>query len=440
MIKNYVATLTSELFNLLQNNETVALSFHFEDSHFIRFNQSKVRQNTYIRQNEMAITFQKNLKEMNTVILLTLDFAQDLKKYQQVLTDFRKNIDRIDISPKFTAVKNNGHSELIKKVLRPDLEQILPWILNHFKNVDMAGFWCAGPVIKISVNSLGQFHYFEMDNFFFDYSVFDGDRASKGTYSAQTWDETHFNKNIQRTISKLQNLNKPRIQIKKGQYRSFLEPMAVAELLGTINWGGFSQAAYQQGNCGLKKLKNGDETLSSLLNLNENLSLGFSPAFNESGEIAPSILNVIKNGQLIELATSTASANEYHTESNFAESHESLRSLEVQPGRLSQEKSLETLGTGLYLSNLHYVNWSDLQNARLTGMTRYACYWVENSEIVGPIEDMRFDDSVYNLFGKNLSALTIEQELYPSTMTYQKRQLGATKVPGALIEDFNFTL
>ena len=31
--------------------------------------------------------------------------------------------------------------------------------------------------------------------------------------------------------------------------------------------------------------------------------------------------------------------------------------------------------------NLHYLNWSDNIGGRITGMTRYACFWVENGEI-----------------------------------------------------------
>ena len=98
------------------------------------------------------------------------------------------------------------------------------------------------------------------------------------------------------------------------------------------------------------------------------------------------------------------------------------------------------LGTGLYLSNLHYINWSDPQTARITGMTRFACFWVEKGEIQGPIQDLRFDETLFNIFGKNLINLTKTQQVYANTSTYLKRDLGAMKVPGALIQDMNFTL
>jgi predicted Zn-dependent protease len=45
-------------------------------------------------------------------------------------------------------------------------------------------------------------------------------------------------------------------------------------------------------------------------------------------------------------------------------------------------RGLKTLGTGVYISDLHYLNYSDRQACRMTGMTRFACLWVEDGELV----------------------------------------------------------
>ena len=98
------------------------------------------------------------------------------------------------------------------------------------------------------------------------------------------------------------------------------------------------------------------------------------------------------------------------------------------------------LETGLYVSNLHYLNWSDHSTGRITGMTRYACFWVENGEIVAPIENLRFDESLYHFWGENLVNFTNFQEFIPEVDTYGSRQLGGRLVPGMLVEDFTYTL
>ena len=91
-------------------------------------------------------------------------------------------------------------------------------------------------------------------------------------------------------------------------------------------------------------------------------------------------------------------------------------------------------------TGLHYLNWSDVQGARITGMTRYAPLWVEKGEIKGPITDMRFDDSLYSFLGPQLEAVTSFNELMPEVSTYGHRQLGAARVPGLLLKSFSFTL
>ena len=73
-------------------------------------------------------------------------------------------------------------------------------------------------------------------------------------------------------------------------------------------------------------------------------------------------------------------------------------------------------------------------------MTRYACFWVEKGEIAGPIQDLRWDESLYEAFGAKLIQLTSHSEIDPFTDTYFCRSLGGRRGPGALIDQFSFTL
>ena len=93
---------------------------------------------------------------------------------------------------------------------------------------------------------------------------------------------------------------------------------------------------------------------------------------------------------------STRSEKEYNTPTNYASNDEGLRAPKMSSGNLNKNDILKEIDTGVYLSNLHYLNWSDRIGGRITGMTRYACFWVENGEIIAPIDNMRFDDTIYN--------------------------------------------
>jgi hypothetical protein len=65
---------------------------------------------------------------------------------------------------------------------------------------------------------------------------------------------------------------------------------------------------------------------------------------------------------------------------------------------------------------------------------------VEGGVIQAPVNVMRFDDTVYRLFGENLVGLTREREMLLDPLTYGARSTRSARLPGALVDDFTFTL
>ena len=73
-------------------------------------------------------------------------------------------------------------------------------------------------------------------------------------------------------------------------------------------------------------------------------------------------------------------------------------------------------------------------------MTRFGTFWVENGEIVAPLNVMRFDETGFRVLGENLLGLTENQEFIPSSTTYFSRHTDSARLPGALVDNFRFTL
>ncbi|MGZ5304800.1 MAG: TldD/PmbA family protein, partial [Bacteroidia bacterium] len=61
-------------------------------------------------------------------------------------------------------------------------------------------------------------------------------------------------------------------------------------------------------------------------------------------------------------------------------------------------------------------------------------------EISSPIENLRFDESIFDLLGSSLEQLTSFDEYIPETLTYGYRQIGGIRTPGMLLSKMNFTL
>ena len=290
-------------------------------------------------------------------------------------------------------------------------------------------------------DSIGQLHWFETETFTFDYSLFTADgQAVKGVLAGNHWDAAQYEQQIATCRQFLDLMARPRREVPRGQYRTYLAPAAVADLISMFSWGGISEASLRRSGGALRALQQSERQLSPKFHLRENFSRGLVPRFNQWGEVAPTELPLIASGELANTLVSSRTAQEYGLDSNYAAAGEYLRAPEVSPGSLRQADILKQLGTGLYVSNLHYLNWSDQPNARVTGMTRYACFWVEQGEIVAPIENLRFDESLYRCFGDCLIDLTDTVALVPEVGSYEHRSLGGAWVPGMLVEGFTYTL
>src|SRR5207237_9641400 len=125
---------------------------------------------------------------------------------------------------------------------------------------------------------------------------------------------------------------------------------------------------------------------------------------------------------------------------NVAPNAETPRSPDMAAGDIPRPDVLQRLDTGVYINNVWYLNYSDRSACRMTGMTRFATFWVERGVIQAPLNVMRFDEALYRMLGEHLLGLTSERDLVLSTSTYHQRSTGSSRVPGALVDDFNFTL
>ena len=307
--------------------------------------------------------------------------------------------------------------------------------------VDLTGIWASGRIFSGNANSNGLEHWFETETFSLDYSLITPNKKMvKACYANTKWNQEEYEAYILDSKRKLELMNKTPINIEPGEYRTYIAPAGVSDLIDMFSWGGISEASIQQGDSSLIKLKNLEKKLSPCFSLTEDFSNGTVPRFNGMGEVAPEKLPLIVSGTLKNTLVNSSTEKEYKVKSNFANSDEGLRSPVMTSGNLQESDILKNIDKGVYLSNLHYLNWSDKIGGRVTGMTRYACFWVEAGEIIAPIENMRFDDTIYNIFGKNLENTTNKLHLIPDIGTYEGRSLGGIYCPGIMLKSFSLTL
>lgn len=439
--KQDLKALSTYLFQELKADEQMTLSYSGEETLFIRVSQAKVKQASEVSQAYLTMSLISHHRRTEIAFSLKGEQEENLKYALQMLQQCRQNCETLPEDPYLVLPEAGASSEEDFKGKLPEVEKLAETLLKPAKSIDLAGLFASGLLMRASMNSKGQFHWFSTENFYFDYSLYtSAQKAIKAIYAGNTWQESAYISNLNQAKNQLALFDRASRKLLPGKYRVYFAPAAVAEFVKILSWSGISGGAIMQDRSAFKRLYEGQAHLSPLLSVDEDFTQGFVPRFNEFGDVSALKIPLITNGKLTSPLINRRTAQEYGLQSNAANGGESLRSPYIHPGSLQEDHILQNLGTGLYISNLHYLNWSDLQQGRITGMTRYGCFWVENGEIVSPIDDMRFDETLYHFWGKALEALSERAELIPDVCSYGERTLGGVSVPGMMVNDFSFTL
>jgi predicted Zn-dependent protease len=424
----------------ITDGEQFHLGYAAESSEFVRLNHARVRQAGQVQQASVNLKLIHDGRHADLGITLAGAPELDRQRLAEGLQQLRETLPLLPQDPYLLLNHNAWQSQNEQARPLPDLDQVLAEISQAAQGVDLVGFYAAGPISRGFASSSGAFGWHQANSFNFDFSLFHANgEAVKASYAGDAWDSAAFAQRFQQAREQLEYLGRPLHTLAPGQYRAYLAPAALEEIVSMLAWGGFSAQAIASKGSPLQRLYAGDQALNPLVSMAEQVSASLSPAFSRDG-YPRSDVTLISAGHAEGRLVNSRSAAEYGLSTNGADGDESPSAFEMAAGDLAQADILKQLGTGLYISNLWYLNYSDQPAARLTGMTRFATFWVEDGEIKAPVSTMRFDDSVYHLLGSQLEALTAERELLLSASTYSERSTSSNLLPGALVKRLTLTL
>ncbi len=433
-------TLEQWLHTQLAAGEHFSLWYSAEDSQFIRFNHGQVRQASQVKQIDATLRLIHNERHASHTLNLTGDVDTDRQRLDEALAQLRELLKVLPADPYLQLDNQMFASDRLPDGSLPAADELIEQVGALSAGLDMVGIYAGGPMYRGFASSWGGRGWHVAISASLDFSLFHANgEAVKITYAASEWDAEALAAQFAQGREQLAHLGKPRKTLAPGQYRAYLAPAAVEEIISMLQWGGFSASALATRHSPLQALQLKTASLSPQICMSEMASTGLEPLFNSEGSLRQDQV-LIEQGQLVGQMVSSRSAQEYGLKANGADQQEMPASLVMAGGELPSAEVLKALGTGLYIGNLWYLNYSDVGLARMTGMTRFASFWVEDGQIVAPIDTMRFDDSLYAMFGDNLLGLTREQSLRISTSTYSQRGAQTLLLPGVLIDRFTLTL
>ncbi|MCS6839064.1 MAG: metallopeptidase TldD-related protein [Bdellovibrionaceae bacterium] len=444
-IQNFATQTAHQVLNAFPREYQVTLQFQGESQNYIRLNRNRIRQSTDVLQGYWSALVEQNQKTLEFHWSTSWDKEQDVHFVQSQILPQLSFLDQVDSQSKKSDSPHQGHvqSQVIESQKRPNIEDICAELEKL--NVDCAGLLATGFQWASYFNSQDTCLWFAQDSHFFNYSFYTEDplgkpRAIQNLYFNRDWNFDELSQQFADGKKQLAAYRKAARVLPKGNYRAYLSPTAMREVMTCLFFGPLSYNRYKKGDSFLHRLIDKKVTLSPKVSITHDLSKRLAPFFNSWGEIIPDQIPLIQNGELVQLLVGRKSAELYGVTSNHAPSDtdgtEYPVSLSLAPGKLEEKDILSQLNCGIWINDLHYLNVSQFDLARITGVTRFGAFWVENGQIQEPIEDFRFDVSLYDLWGDHLEDFTSRSYTFPHVDTYFARKFGEVTTPGALLKQF----
>jgi predicted Zn-dependent protease len=425
----------------LQGDEVLLASLRGETSDFVRFNHAAVRQAGSVQQQSLSIDLISGRHHAEGSVTLTGDTPTDQGRVTALIDRLRAQRAVLPEDPYLLYATDGVDSERSVTGSLPAAADAVDAVASGATGRDFVGIYAAGSTYEAFGSSMGQRNWFDASTFNLDWSLhLRGDKATKNAYAGTTWDGAAFQSKLDWSVRELDALGRTPKNLPPGGYRSYLTPAAMQEIMGMLSWGGFGLRAHETRQTPLLRMVTDGATFAPGVSITEDIAGGVAPDFQSAGFRRPETVPLISEGRFDSHLVSPRSAQEYGVATNGAEDYEYPLAIAMAPGQLPTDGVLDALGTGLYVGNLWYLNFSDRAACRTTGMTRFGTFWVEAGEIVAPIEVLRFDDTAYHLLGDRLEGLTDTAETILDSSTYEHRSMESLRLPGALVSEMTFTL
>ena len=221
---------------------------HTEESDFIRFNNGRFRQCGSVEQRSGSLRLIEGGRQVTGNITFTGSMEQDRPRLRRIYDRLRLVLadlaqDRLlePLPPAFRDEQRGAPS-------LPPTDEVISAIDEAAKGRDMVGHWLAGPVGTGYSSSTGVRRWFENETFQLDWSyVISGDLAVKNLWAGDNWQRSELRRRIEEADRQLELMAQPRVDLPRGEYRAYLAPEALSQIILLLGWSGaFSARALRQ--------------------------------------------------------------------------------------------------------------------------------------------------------------------------------------------------
>ncbi len=419
--------------------EKLNFSYSEWETDFLRFYRSKTNYNISNRINTLGCTVHRGKRAMSFSIDEP-DIAGVEKKLQAVLAV----IDGIPEDPDFVDIENDTRAalaaETVNNITAVGLEKKIG-LLNEIKrDAATKGFRIFGTFITnyvehAVINSSGVFKTSVTSPFLLDVKAVKDDNdvtviENTGGSDYGAFSEKDFRASLS---AKMDNAGKELIDMEPGRYEVVLSPSATAEFMGYLlalaNGGTLdSNNSFFEGKVGQKLFP---ETLTVTDDpLNPRL---VRTPYNDEGRLLGK-LPVIERGVFRNFFIDNYYGNKLKMDKNG----NSGSNIVIGKGKIPLSDMIKGIKKGLFISNLHYMNFINPKETSVTGLTRDGTFLIENGEIKNVVNNLRFTVKIEEVF-RNAVEFEDREHVLARSGNYGEFGINTALAPHIKVKDFNIT-
>lgn len=406
--------LVTELKRIARSGKQYRYEFVFTDweTDFLRFYASQPNYNISKRSVFLTVTVEREKRKSTFRVT-----DPSLESVAERIDEAKSSLDVLPSDPHFTDFETDRGVYRYKDF--PDSVTSVPleWKLDIVKRlsgaVESHGFGLYGTFItqkvrKRIVNSNG------LDKLFYHSPVMLETKAvsranmatvleSFGGANLGSFDEAGFAESL---AAKIHNAQLPVTDVEPGNYEVILGPHALQEFLEyflidaegrTLDTG----ESFFEGKVGQKILP------ESVTVLSDPAREGLVPyPYNSDGHLAGR-LPIIEKGVFRNFILDKYYADKLKMKNNGSVGS---RALVFEKGNTPLESMIGGMKRGLYISTIHYMNFINIKETSVTGLTRDGTFLVENGRIVNLVNNLRYTVKISDIL-ENITA--VGDRLYP---------------------------
>ncbi|MEO0214569.1 MAG: metallopeptidase TldD-related protein [candidate division WOR-3 bacterium] len=445
MLKDKLFSIGEDVLKVAENDGTEVMVFG-ERSALIRFAKSRIHQTTNVE--DIRITIRVRFGKRSSVISFSFkgerrDLVEAVRKAENIAKLSPENPDLPELPEGISVEASLDYfDEDMANIKAGDMVGIAGELIkNTPKPFEAFGVVSGGSTEYVFLTSSGFRGYNYLTDAHIKYNPIYETFSYIVQKSAKSFKELRVYDIMERVEERLRFVLDP-MDAKPGKWTVILEPLALEELIGYMNWVALSGKSAVEGRSPLKD-KLGQKIFSERITLLDDPlnPRGFIMPFDFEGK-KKGLTPIIEKGVFKNFAHNSITARKMGVDSNACAlpftNYPLFMNIYLRGGNTDYKNIVENTERGLIITRFWYVNLVDVQSLTFTGMTRDGVFVVENGKIVGSMKNMRFNESLFNALN-NVLDVSREEELIGESTWYDTHFPMGMILPTVKIKDFNFS-